>query len=282
MSIRDLRPDPVQQAQQDAAEALRAADVSVLELRTPAETQRGAQLLREVWRAAVPPVPANLLQVVQNTGGYAFGAYDDDGRLLGVTLGLLAVFEGQPALHSHITGVLPSGQRRGLGSALKQHQRAWSLSRGIEVVAWTCDPLVRRNVAFNLHALGAEVAHYLPDHYGAMTDGVNKGDESDRLEFVWHLRGPLATEAGRHRLPPREADLPVAVADVDGRPRVTPVSGPRLVALPADVEALRVTAPAAARAWRHAVREALVPALSEGLVPTGLTRAGSLVLEARP
>ena len=261
-----------------AAKAVRRAGVAVLELRTPAETDRAAELLRQVWRGPEAPVPANLLRTVQHIGGYVYGAYDESGALVAASMGLLAT-EG---LHSHITGVVPAGQRRGLGFALKQHQRVWALERGMSTISWTCDPLVRRNVAFNLHALGATVENYLPDHYGQMNDGVNKGDESDRFELHWDLTSAGAVAAGAGRLPWVAAGpLVYAVAtDGHGRPAVTPVTGvSRLVQLPADIESLRRTDPAAALAWRRAVREAVVLALSEGAVLRGLTAEGALVLE---
>jgi predicted GNAT superfamily acetyltransferase len=261
--------------------ACRRAGVTVLELRTPAETERAAELLREVWRGAEMPVPANLLRTVQHTGGYVHGAYDETGALLAASMGLLASLPDGPALHSHITGVVPAGQRRGLGFAVKQHQRLWALERGLSTITWTCDPLVRRNVLFNLHALGATVDGYLPDHYGAMTDGVNKGDESDRFELRWDLGSARAAAAAEGRLPVLDADLPYAVAADDrGLPVASPVTGTsRLVQLPADIEGLRRGSAAVGLAWRRAVREAVVPALSEGAVIRGLTADGALVLE---
>jgi predicted GNAT superfamily acetyltransferase len=255
------RSDVLPGAWASADRSARRAGVAVLELGTAADTERAADLLRAVWRSTESPVPANLLRTVQCNGGYAFGAYDDSGQLLGVSLGLLAT---GPSLHSHITGVAPSGQRRGLGLALKQHQRAWALEHGLTRISWTCDPLVRRNVTFNLHALGAEVEHYFVDHYGAMMDGVNSADETDRLEFVWRLDGERAVAAQEGRLVPAD---PAA-------------AGARTVDLPTDIEALRVADPNRARGWRHAVRDALVPALAEGLVVRGVTASGSLLLTA--
>lgn len=246
---------PVDAARATAERACARAGVTVLELRTPAEAERAAELLRAVWRGPELPVPANILRTVQHTGGYVFGAYDDSGALLATSMGLLA---SNRTLHSHITGVVPNGQRRGLGFALKQHQRWWALDQDLPVITWTCDPLVRRNVAFNLHALGAEVRAYLPDHYGNMTDGVNKGDESDRFELTWDLTSPRATAAADRRLPW--------------------VSGSRTVPLPEDIESLRVKDPAAARGWRVSVREALLPALADGAAITGLDAEGALVL----
>jgi predicted GNAT superfamily acetyltransferase len=226
----------------------------VLELRTPAEAERAAELLREVWRSAEAPVPANILRTVEHIGCYVVGAYDDSGAMLAAALGLLS----DEGLHSHITGVVPNGQRRGLGLAVKQHQRAWALQHGIDVITWTCDPLVRRNVAFNLHALGARVSAYHPDHYGSMTDGVNSGDESDRFELRWELASDRAVRAAEGRLPW--------------------IDWPRTVALPEDIEALRRKDPVSARAWRQQVREAVVPALAAGAEVAGLTEQGALVL----
>lgn len=252
--------------------------MTVLEVASPDEAGRAAELLREVWRGPQAPVPANLLRTVQHIGGYVFGAYDEAGGLLAVSMGLLAA----DGLHSHITGVAPLGQRRGLGYALKQHQRVWALERGITRVTWTCDPLLRRNVRFNLHALGASVAGYLPNHYGAMEDGVNKGDSTDRFEVHWELLGPAATAAAEARLPLLQgASLPAAVVyGTDELPVVHEVDGPaRRVQLPRDIEALRLADPAAAHRWRVAVREAVLPALAGGGVVRGLTEAGELVIE---
>lgn len=239
-----------------AAHAAQHAGVAIEEISTPREHDRAAELLREVWAGDSAPVPANLMRVVQLTGGYVFGAYDTAGTLLAVSMGLLA----ERGLHSHITGVVPGGRRQGLGFALKQHQRSWALENGIGAITWTCDPLVRRNVAFNLHALGADVVGYLPNHYGAMTDGLNAGDESDRFELHWDLLGDRATAAGEGRLPYL-------------------VTGSRLVQLPDDIESLRKREPAQSLQWRRTVRHALHPALESGSRIQGLTASGWLVVE---
>jgi predicted GNAT superfamily acetyltransferase len=263
----------------DALErAVRRAGVDILELATPEATARGAEVLQEVWGGAQTVLPANTMRAVQHTGGYCHGAYDAAGQLLAVSLGLLAE---NGSLHSHITGVLPAGQRRGLGYALKQHQRVWCLSRGIGVVTWTCDPLVQRNVAFNLHALGADVAGYLPNHYGAMDDAVNAGDETDRLELRWELESARAVAASQGRLPFAEprGGWAVRASDGDG-PVVAAVPGAaRTVQLPRDVQALRRRDVLAARDWRLAVRDAVLGGLAAGAVVVGVTADAALVME---
>lgn len=154
------------------------------------------------------------------------------------------------------------------------HQREWALSQAITTITWTCDPLVRRNVGFNLNGLGATVEHYLVDHYGPMDDGLNRGDQTDRIEFDGDL---LGSRASQDRQPFIDAaDLPLAVtADavthaVDG--------AARRVQLPADIESLRSCDPVLATAWRHAVRDAVLEGLDQGARVLGLTENGELVL----
>lgn len=268
---------PAETAAEVADRTARRTGVLIRELDTPVATQRGADVLRAVWGSGETIAPPNLLRAVQHTGGYVFGVYDDSGVMLAVSVGLLA----DEGLHSHITGVVPAGQRRGLGLALKQHQRAWALERGITTISWTCDPLVRRNVAFNLHALGACVVDYLPDHYGPMDDGVNKGDESDRFSLHWELLSQPALDAEKGRLPWVDSQAPLAVAVGPGDIPVLDAvgAGSRRVQLPADIEAIRRTDPAAARAWRLAVRDAVLAGLSAGASITGLTAEGAVVME---
>jgi predicted GNAT superfamily acetyltransferase len=255
----------------------RRTGVQIRELDTPEAALRGAEVLRAVWGSAETVAPPNLLRAVQHTGGYVFGVYDESGVMLAASIGLLA----SEGLHSHITGVVPTGQRRGLGLALKQHQRAWALERGIATITWTSDPLVRRNVAFNLHALGADVVDYLPDHYGVMNDGLNRGDESDRLSLRWDLLSARAVEADKGRLPWLVSDAPLTVASgPDGLPVRDAADGPaRRVQLPPDIETVRLTEPDVARAWRLAVRDAILTGLAVEAAIQGLTAEGALVMD---
>jgi predicted GNAT superfamily acetyltransferase len=257
----------------EAARAAARADVRVLALDTLAAVRDAAALFSRVWKtdAATPPLAAEVMRAVEHAGGYVVGAYAGD-VLVGASSGFLGIgVDGRPVLHSHISGVLQQG--RGVGVALKLHQRAWALDRGICAITWTFDPLVRRNAWFNLVKLGATGVEYLPDFYGPMTDGVNGGDSSDRLFTRWDLtRAPAG---------PLEAPGAVLLLDeVDGEPR--PVSGDGgllTLRLPADIEAMRGTAPTAARAWRMAVRQALVPAFADGFQVRGMTSDACLVLD---
>ncbi|WP_144119062.1 GNAT family N-acetyltransferase [Catellatospora sichuanensis] len=280
--------DTVVQAEELARAAADRVGVRVRELSAVAEQNAAADLLCRVWRADSPDqlVNAGMLRALEHSGNYVVGAYR--GRdLIGAAVG----FFGSGHLHSHIAGVDPDRQSRGVGFALKQHQRAWSLARGIGEVCWTFDPLVRRNAHVNLHKLGATAVEYLPDFYGEMNDGINTGEATDRIYVRWELLSPAASAAARGEV--REVDLAALRADgaaeLLGRterdapapPAAPPPMDGRvlLVAVPGDVEQLRFENREVAKLWRPAVRDAICGALEAGYRITGMSRDGWYVLE---
>ena len=247
------------------AEARRAAERAGVEARTiedPLAVRAVAALFDELWGVSGGELFDHLLMALGLAGNYVAGAFAGGGVLVGASVGFAAVGE-RKELHSHITGVLPSWQGSGIGTALKLHQRAWALARGIDVISWTFDPLVRRNAVFNLRRLGAVVERYLVDAYGPMKDAVNADQGSDRLLVAWWLAGDDA---------PAPAEHAPAPADGAGARRAS-------VATPADVEALRRDDPEAARRWRLQVRSQLRPALDAGWRVIGLDEDYAYVLE---
>jgi predicted GNAT superfamily acetyltransferase len=256
----------------------------VANLTTMTMHEAAAALFDRVWYPDRTISPATL-RALEHTGNYVAGAFLEE-RLVGASVGFFTV---DRSLHSHITATSPEHQGLGIGYAVKQHQRAWALERGIGTITWTFDPLVRRNAYFNLHRLGAALTAYLPDFYGAMTDGVNAGDLSDRLSVCWLLTSPRAVAAAGGRV--EEVDLSglraagrhVRLDRVDGeRPEPRqPEEPPWLVAVPEDIERLRRTEAGLARAWRLGVREALLEGLAQDLRITAMSRDGWYVMEAR-
>lgn len=255
--------------------------IQIRELTSLDDQQAAAELLRRIWRAdsADQIVNAGMMRAFAHSGNYVVGAYR------GSTLVAVAVgFFGADHLHSHVTGVDPAGQSGGVGYAVKLHQRAWALARGVGAVCWTFDPLIRRNAYFNLHKLGARAAAYLPDFYGAMDDGINVGDPSDRMYIRWELASPAAIAAAEGHGPEPDptgatilvgrTDAPGAEAPVTG----VPAPGRLAVAVPADVERMRGTDGALAARWRLAVRDAMVGALDRGYRIEGITRDGWYLL----
>jgi predicted GNAT superfamily acetyltransferase len=250
-----------------------------------------SRLFAGVWqRAGEPPVSSDILKALAHSGNYVSGAYQD-GTLVG---GLVGWLGGLPPhdlhLHSHILGVLPGQDRHGLGFALKQHQRRWCLERGIKVMEWTTDPLIRRNAYFNLTKLGARAPRYLINFYGQMADVLNVGEESDRLLIVWDLESPAAEAAAAGGSTGREIASLVSGGAArrleigpSGEPLATPeaTGGVLLCQVPEDIVAVRQRNPELARAWRIALRAALTSALAAGYEIKQATRSGWYVLSPK-
>ncbi|GAA3259349.1 hypothetical protein GCM10020216_098270 [Nonomuraea helvata] len=239
----------------------------IRELREIDEFQEVYRLFDDIWHPAPhnPPVTMELMIGFAHTGNYVVGAYEA-GTLVGASVGFRAA---GGALHSHVTGAAVG---RGIGYALKSHQRDWCLTRGLERITWTFDPLVRRNARFNLVKLGALPEEYLEDFYGDMADAINEGDASDRLLAMWRITEPER----REEPPPGE----VLLAGERGWPVTRAARGDAvLVGTPADVERLRREDPAAAKAWRLAVREALGGSMKDGGRVVGFTDRGEYVVK---
>ncbi|HEY6496688.1 MAG TPA: GNAT family N-acetyltransferase [Trebonia sp.] len=285
--------DVLAAADQAAARAARAAGVVVRELTSLDELDAMIGLFDEIWNpdSGGSSMPRDLIRALTKAGNYAAGAYDArSGELLGACAG----FFGPPSraeLHSHVAGVRPAGLGRSVGFALKVHQRAWCLRRDVRVIAWTYDPLIRRNAYFNLVKLGARPVEYLRNFYGAMDDAINGGTETDRMLVHWDLWSGPARDASAGRRRPASFDAERArgaVVALSAGPGGQPVpglalaggSGSRclLVGVPADIEAVRLADPAQAARWRTALRDVLSPLLGGGARVTGFDRAGWYVV----
>jgi len=254
-----------------------------------ADAETVAELFGRVW-AAEPgnlPVRRELIVAMASSGAYVAVARHG-GRVVGASLAWFGLEDDRPVLHSHMTAASPGEAGRGVGLALKRHQRSWCLERGVEEIRWTFDPLVRRNAWFNLTKLGAAVTGYAVDFYGALPDGINAGDESDRVLVRWDLAGSFAVAAAAGDVTPPDAEgllaagaLVVLGLGPDGEPVPgdAPVPGELvLCATPPDIETDRRERPGHAREWRQALRSALGGALERGWRATGISRSGWYVL----
>src|SRR5207302_11287289 len=89
------------------------------------------EIFSEIWRREeAPPLSAELMRALAHSGNYVAGGYLE-GRLVGGVVGFFGRLPGHALhLHSHILGVLPEQQLRGLGFAPKQPPRPWSPEPG--------------------------------------------------------------------------------------------------------------------------------------------------------
>lgn len=251
----------LQQAIIDAERAAELSSATIREMQGSAEEVQVLDLLNRIWGRGQDNsvLPKDFLRVLGKTGNYISGAFVN-GELVGASLGLHSSPE-RLTLHSHISGVQPQLIGNSIGYALKLHQRAWALGRGIERIEWTFDPLISRNANFNIQKLGAVPVEYLENFYGPMADAINAGDSSDRLLVRWQLRDPA-----------------VAALLAEGT-RLAMVEGSGVVAVPDDIETLRIADPEKAREWRQQVRQELGARLASGERIIGFARGAGYILD---
>lgn len=262
-------------AEEDAKTAAARAGVQVIE----ADDEQAARLISRagdlVWGPGGTFAPNELRALAFSGNPVHVATEARDGTVVGFSVGFIG---WAPVLHvhSHQAGVVEKYRRRGIGYALKLAQRHTCLAHGIDEMRWTFDPLVRRNVAFNVNALGARAAAFYPDFYGAMADSINAGDSSDRLEAQWDLTRPLPPTISP------SGDAPVVLVSQDGWPVAggSPLPG-GILEIPSDYESMRGTDGERSRAWRLAVRDVLVQAYGSGLRIGSVEKRGyRLVVDA--
>jgi predicted GNAT superfamily acetyltransferase len=227
---------------------------------------RVAVYFSEVWNTSVDVLSSETLHCIRHANGSVIGAFDGD-RLAGATVAIFSP-PAEKAVYSMIAAADP-----GVGMPLKLAQKDWALRHGAETIRWTYDPLVSRNARFNLVKLGAVVTEYTVDFYGPMRDGVNDGDESDRLTVRWDL-----TASPRPEPEGGPVGEIVRLAPDGGALEIT--DGERIwCRVPSDVVAVRRDDPEVAAAWRKAVRGAFTDAFARGYVATSMSRDSWYLLE---
>jgi predicted GNAT superfamily acetyltransferase len=239
-------------------------------------------LFRGIWGGTGSQVamPVNLLRALVHSGGYVAGAYAD-GRLAGAAVGWLGERGRVRELHSHVVGVAQPAQGRGIGLALKLHQRDWARARGLAHITWTFDPLTRRNGWFNLAKLGARAVEYHPDFYGVLLDDLNGSDETDRCLVVWDVASSGRPEdesdpaTARCLLSAGPGPGPEPVVEEDWSPDGTTFT----CQVPADIVELRRSDAVLARRWRLALRATMGTAMASGYAATRMTRDGRYLLK---
>src|SRR5579863_7592116 len=102
------------------------------------------------------------------------------------------------------------------------HQKKDALSRGIDLIEWTFDPLEIKNAYFNIERLGAIVRRFVLNQYGTTTSRLHGGLPTDRCIAEWWVAGPRV-----------EALLSPAVTSY------FPVLA--RISVPADIEAMKQT-----------------------------------------
>jgi predicted GNAT superfamily acetyltransferase len=230
------------------------------------------EIQRRAWQMPddLEVVPSHQLIAVVKAGGLVLGAFDGD-RLVGFVYGFPGLTgQGKVRHYSHMMGVLPECQRRGIGLQLKTAQREAVLAQGIELITWTYDPLQSRNANLNVARLGAVCRTYYRDLYGPLTDGLNNVLPTDRFEVEWWIAGERVARRLEGEPQPARPE-PVVQANttrqtaagwrtpgelvLDADLAVGTATKVVQVEVPADYQAIKAADPALAMAWRLATRQ---------------------------
>lgn len=253
-------------------------------------------LQRTVW--GMPEreiVPSHQLLAAVSAGGTVLGAFTEAERLVGFCYGFIGMRDGQLLFYSHLAGVLEEYRGSGVGFLLKRAQRDVALARGVDRMVWTYDPLTSMNAYFNLHKLGAVARRYYVNYYGEMTDALNRGLPSDRVEIDWWLRQPRVETlmSGQKSAPVWEngtlalAAVPEEGGMMPGEP-VFNLHQPVLrIQTPTEFARIRERNLQLARAWRMVTRRVFLHYFDQGyaavdyVLEQNTDRLGSYVLEAQ-
>jgi predicted GNAT superfamily acetyltransferase len=189
-------------------------------------------------------LPFRFFVVATKIGGQLLGAYAD-GRIVAFCLAIPGIkMDGKVYLHSHMLGVLPEFQNAGIGRRLKLRQRDEAISRGIDLIEWTFDPLEMKNAYFNVERLGAIVRRYVRNQYGTSSSHLHGALPTDRCVAEWWIRKPRETR--------RVVDR---------------------IEVPADIANIRNNAPERAREIQAELADRFEQCFADGLAVIGVTGA---------
>lgn len=260
-------------------------------LNTKQDFDAAVALQHSVWGTDFSDVvPSALLHIVGYVGGVAAGAFTEQGQLAGFVFGISGIRDGRLSHWSDILAVRAEYRDRGIGERLKRYQRELLLPLGIERMYWTVDPLESRNAHLNFNRLGATASEYHRDFYGPTTGStLHEGLGTDRLVVLWELAAPrvaalLEDHGARH--PASDDDLrgvPLVnetVITTEGPESGAPtldLDAPRVrLAIPADIQGLKMRSPRLSSDWRHVTRLAFESYFARGYVARALVRAGAV------
>ena len=205
----------------DATAAVREPEIQI---RAPQDTQEmrlGVDLQKQVWAySEIDTVPDQIFIVARESGGQVLFAFDQD-QPIGFALAFAAMHNGTIYLHSHMVGVLPGYQNRGVGRLLKCAQRDDAIARGINLIEWTFDPLQLRNAHFNLVRLGAVVRRHIANFYGRTSSPLHAGLPTDRLVAEWWIQSTRVADilSGKRYVPASNVvrvSLPSTIREICG------------------------------------------------------------------
>lgn len=250
--------------------------IAIRKLETIEDVALIEPLERIVW--GMEPIPAHQTYTAVTNGGLLLGAFIGD-KIVGFSYSFPGYVNGEVYLCSHMLGIHPDYQTRGIGKLLKEKQSEWAREMGYSLMIWTFDPLESRNAYLNFSKLKGICNVYLENCYGEMQDGLNKGLPSDRLKLEWWMTSErvlgnwtptianynqpftLSTSEGGN------AEVTFHLQAIDGQDEGVEIP------IPTNFQAIKKEEPALALAWRFAIREAFQLLFQKGYAIVNLRKS---------
>ncbi|MCS0653229.1 GNAT family N-acetyltransferase [Cytobacillus firmus] len=251
-----------------------AVTIDLRVLKTASDMNLIQKLEEIIWNMA--PLPVHQTITAAQNGGVLLGAFIEE-ELVGFSYGFPGFSKGKGYLCSHMLGIHPDHQDKGLGALLKQKQKELAAEMGYDLITWTFDPLESRNAYLNLNKLNAVCSTYVENCYGDMDDNLNHGLPTDRLKVEWwitssHAGDPLRIETASAKNPfdwgISEDNFPVLLNtewDASG--------GPVLVPIPANFQAIKNQNFELSMDWRFKTRGIFQTLFSQGYAMAGFQKS---------
>lgn len=245
------------------------------------------QLQQEISGVVVAPIP--LMVAVQRSGGLIIGARDDTSpeqtELCGVLIDLAGPERRAPSCRCRQTvfhGVKREIRNRGVGRALRLHERKEAGKEGVSLITWPIDPLRSLELHMAFNKLAAIATTYERNLYGVRQDPRDRGLATDRLTVEWWIDSPRVTEVIDKGRLPHHFHLGLNQMEVVTKTRPaanglrrllsfeeSPTNRIILVEIPVDLDRMREEDLPLARDWRLKTRDMFERLLSGGYTITG-------------
>ncbi|WP_200894665.1 GNAT family N-acetyltransferase [Bacillus alveayuensis] len=248
-------------------------------LKSHSDLQMVQNLEKQVWE--MDPLPLHQTITAAQNGGLLLGAFIDN-EMVGFSYSFPGFQHGKSYLCSHMLGIHPDHQEKGIGAKLKKAQKEIARDMGYDLIVWTFDPLETRNAYLNLSKLHAICSTYIENCYGEMEDNLNYGLPSDRFKVEWWINSPhvidhhgVNIEEEPFKLPWKTTidQLPILDDVEDEIENISDQQKPVLVPVPANFQHLKRENYSLAMEWRLKTRKVFQALFQKGYAAVFLRKS---------
>ena len=227
---------------------------------TESELKSCLQIQHDTWGKHAGDVPLNLLKINLMLGGIVAGAFDEDGRCLGIIISMPGQFRSESAHWSYRLAVTPEMREFNLGRKLKDYQRELCKAKGIDAIYWTYDPLQSKNAHFNINKLGCQIVEYQENFLPESSPELHLGmGGTDRFVVRW--------DTTQEVVPPtfsKEEKQAMPILTSDTQDKLEILSTPFKLSIPTDINVIKHDDPKQSERLRYETRSLFQDCLERG------------------